>query len=47
VLINNAGFMTFADMLTVEDTVWDQIYAVNVRAPMRLMRAVLPEMVKA
>jgi NAD(P)-dependent dehydrogenase (short-subunit alcohol dehydrogenase family) len=47
VLINNAGFMTFADMLTVEDAVWDNIYAVNVRAPMRITRAVLPEMVKA
>jgi 3-oxoacyl-[acyl-carrier protein] reductase len=47
VLINNAGFMTFADMLTVEDAVWDSIYAVNVRAPMRIMRAVLPEMIKA
>ena len=46
-LINNAGFMTFADMLTVEDAVWDNIYAVNVRAPMRITRAVLPEMVKA
>jgi len=39
--------MTFADMLTVEDAVWDSIYAVNVRAPMRIMRAVLPEMIKA
>ena len=47
VLINNAGSMTFADMLTVEDPVWDNIYAVNVRAPMRIMRAVLREMVKA
>src|SRR4249919_4329285 len=47
VLINNAGVMTFADMLTVEDAVWDNIYAVNVRAPMRIMRAVLREMVKA
>src|SRR5580704_7759013 len=47
VLINNAGLMTFADMLTVEDAVWDNIYAINVRAPMRIMRAVLPEMVKA
>jgi NAD(P)-dependent dehydrogenase (short-subunit alcohol dehydrogenase family) len=47
VLINNAGFMTFADMLTVEDTMWDNIYAVNVRAPMRIMRAVSREMVKA
>src|SRR5271154_5567237 len=47
VLINNAGLMTFADILTVEDAVWDNIYAVNVRAPMRMMRAVLSEMVKA
>ena len=47
VLINNAGYMTFADMLTVEDAAWDNIYAVNVRSPMRIMRAVLPEMVKA
>jgi NAD(P)-dependent dehydrogenase (short-subunit alcohol dehydrogenase family) len=47
-LINNAGFMTFfADMLTVDDAMWDNIYAVNVRAPMRIMRAVLREMVKA
>jgi NAD(P)-dependent dehydrogenase (short-subunit alcohol dehydrogenase family) len=43
VLINNAGLMTFADMLTVEDAVWDNIYAVNVRAPMRIMRAVLSD----
>jgi 3-oxoacyl-[acyl-carrier protein] reductase len=47
VLINNAGIMTFADMLTVEDAVWDNIYAINVRAPMRIMRAVLSEMVNA
>ena len=46
-LINNEGFMTFADMLTVEDSVWDDVYAVNVRAPMRIMRAELPEMVRA
>jgi NAD(P)-dependent dehydrogenase (short-subunit alcohol dehydrogenase family) len=47
VLVNNAGFMTFADMLSVDDAVWDEVYAVNVRAPMRIMRAVLPEMVRA
>lgn len=47
VLINNAGFMTFADMLTVDDKTWDEIYSVNVRAPMRIMKAVLKEMVKA
>jgi len=33
--------MTFADMLTVEDAVWHTTYAINVRAPMRIMRAVL------
>src|SRR5262245_54877492 len=27
VLVNNAGFMTFADMLAVEDSVWDDVYA--------------------
>lgn len=47
VLINNAGFMTFADMLSVDDKVWDDIYSVNVRAPMRIMKTVLGEMVKA
>ena len=47
VLINNAGFMTFADMLGVDDKIWDDIYSVNVRAPMRIMKAVLKEMVKA
>ena len=41
VLINNAGLMTFADMLTVEDAVWDTTYAINVHAPIRIMRAVL------
>lgn len=47
VLVNNAGFMTFADPLNVDDATWDQIYNVNVRAPMRITRAVLPEMIKA
>src|SRR5215471_20862594 len=28
VLINNAGLMTFADMLTVEDAVWDTTYSI-------------------
>jgi NAD(P)-dependent dehydrogenase (short-subunit alcohol dehydrogenase family) len=47
VLVNNAGAMTFADMLSVDDAVWDGIYALNGRAPMRIMRAVLPRMVAA
>lgn len=47
VLVNNAGFMTFADPFNVDDTTWDKIYNVNVRAPMRITRAVLAEMAKA
>lgn len=47
VLVNNAGFMTFSDPFNVDDATWDEIYKVNVRAPMRISRAVLAEMVKA
>ena len=47
VLVNNAGFMTFADPFNVNDKTWDEIFNVNVRAPMRITRAVLAEMVKA
>lgn len=47
VLVNNAGFMTFAGPLDVDDTTWDEIFNVNVRAPMRITRAVLPSMIAA
>ncbi len=47
VMVHNAGFMTFADPFNVDDATWDQIYAVNVRGPMRINRAVLPVMAKA
>ncbi|MGB9277793.1 MAG: SDR family oxidoreductase [Terrimicrobiaceae bacterium] len=47
VLVNNAGFMTFADPFNVNDETWDEIFKVNVRAPMRITRAVLAETVKA
>lgn len=47
VLVNNAGFMTFSNPLDVNDETWDQIFNVNVRAPMRIMRAVLPVMIEA
>jgi 3-oxoacyl-[acyl-carrier protein] reductase len=47
VLINNAGIMGYTDMLTVTDDQWDDMYGVNLRAPMRIMRAVLQEMVEA
>ena len=47
VLVNNAGIMGYASMLDITDEQWDKMYGVNLRAPMRIMRAVLPEMVKA
>lgn len=47
VLVNNAGFMTFASPFDVDDETWNEIYNVNVRSPMRITRAVLPVMVKA
>jgi NAD(P)-dependent dehydrogenase (short-subunit alcohol dehydrogenase family) len=47
VLVNNAGFMTFSSPLDVNDETWDEIYDVNVRAPMRITRAVLPSMIQA
>ncbi|MGH8234955.1 MAG: SDR family NAD(P)-dependent oxidoreductase [Rhodanobacteraceae bacterium] len=47
VLVNNAGFMTFSNPLDVNDKTWDEIFSVNVRAPMRITRAVLPVMIKA
>lgn len=47
VLVNNAGFMTFSSPLDVDDKTWDEIFKVNVRAPMRITRAVLPVMIKS
>ena len=44
VLINNAGIMGYSDMLDVTDEQWDRMYGINLRAPMRIMRAVLGEM---
>jgi short-subunit dehydrogenase len=38
--------MTFADPFNVNDETWDEIFNVNVRAPMRITRAVLAEMIK-
>jgi len=48
ILVNNAGIMDgFAPVAEVDDTAWDRIFAVNVTAPMRLIRAVLPGMLTA
>jgi len=45
-LVNNAGIMSYTDMLTIEDEEWDRMHSVNLRAPMRIMRAALNVMVK-
>ena len=47
VLVNNAGIMDwFLAAGDVDDTTWERVFAVNVTAPMRLMRAVLPGMLE-
>ncbi|NBU31196.1 MAG: SDR family NAD(P)-dependent oxidoreductase, partial [Actinobacteria bacterium] len=47
-LVNNAGIMDgFLPPSEVDDATWDRVFAVNVKAPMRLTRAVLPMMIAA
>lgn len=45
-LVNNAGIMdSFLPVGEVDDETWDTVLAVNLTAPMRLTRAVLPLMI--
>jgi len=44
ILVNNAGVTDFTPFEQVTDELWDFIYAVNVRGPMVLTQAVLPDM---
>jgi NAD(P)-dependent dehydrogenase (short-subunit alcohol dehydrogenase family) len=47
-LANVAGIMDgFLPAAEVDDATWDRVFAINVTAPMRLTRAVLPLMVEA
>ena len=47
ILVNNAGIMDwFLPAGDVDDETWEKVLAVNVTAPMRLMRAVLPGMLE-
>lgn len=44
-LVNNAGVLDkFAAAATVDDDTWDRVLAVNLTAPVKLMRAVIPTM---
>ena len=47
VLVNNAGIMGYADIIGITDEQWDRMYGINLKAPMRIMREVLKEMVAA
>ena len=47
VLINNAGIMGYAGIIGITDEQWDRMYGINLKAPMRIMREVLAEMVAA
>jgi 2-hydroxycyclohexanecarboxyl-CoA dehydrogenase len=44
ILVNNAGVTDFTPFEDVTDELWDFIYAVNVRGPMIMTQAVLPDM---
>jgi NAD(P)-dependent dehydrogenase (short-subunit alcohol dehydrogenase family) len=47
VLVNNAGIMDwFLPAADLDDETWERVLSVNVTAPMRLMRAVLPGMLE-
>lgn len=44
VLVNNAGIVLSADILSTEPEQWDRVFAVNVRGTYLCIRAVLPGM---
>ena len=46
VLVNAAGVIASGTLETTTDEVWDTMMAVNLRAPFRLMRAALPQLIE-
>lgn len=46
ILVNSAGMLARGSLLDCDDAQWDQMMAVNLTAPMRMMRAVIPAMQK-
>lgn len=47
ILINNAAICPHAPILTMDDTLWDKVYAINVRGTFLMTQAVGNYMVKA
>lgn len=45
-LINNAGVAVVGPLLETREPDWDWIFAVNVHAPIKLTRALLPQMIE-
>lgn len=45
-IVNNAAFVTRSDILSTDAKLFDQIMAINVRAPMLLVKAALPHLQK-
>jgi NAD(P)-dependent dehydrogenase (short-subunit alcohol dehydrogenase family) len=46
-LINNAGVLRVVDFATGDEAALDELWAVNVKAPFRLIRAALPHLAQA
>lgn len=47
ILINNAGIMdSFKSVGNLDDDTWNKVIDVNLTGPMKLLRAVIPEMIK-
>ena len=44
VVFNNAGIMPIGDLVSFEETTWDQVMDVNVKAMFLMCKAVLPHM---
>jgi 3-oxoacyl-[acyl-carrier protein] reductase len=45
-LMNNAGIMSYTDPTTITDEEFDRMIKINLKAPIRIMREVLPVMIK-
>ncbi|HZQ79050.1 MAG TPA: 3-oxoacyl-ACP reductase family protein [Acidimicrobiia bacterium] len=45
-LVNNAGWDRMAPFLQTDENLWDRIIDINLRGPIRMTRAVLPQMVE-
>ena len=45
-LMNNAGIMSYTDPLTITDEEMERMITINFKAPVRIMREVLPQMQK-